>query len=107
VLVTVKTDCDLSAHMKSILESLTMQPVDKEVLKDLFSRYNFRTWLRELGEGSEPTGAKARWSAPVPLRHWKRRPRAASLPPRPRSSTRPCSPMRSWISGSPPSTPPS
>ncbi len=59
VLVTVKTDCDLSAHMKSILESLTMQPVDKEVLKDLFSRYNFRTWLRELGEGSEPTGAKA------------------------------------------------
>ncbi|MRT28530.1 DNA polymerase I [Herbaspirillum sp. CAH-3] len=58
VLVTVKTDCDLSAHMKSILESLTMQPVDKEVLKDLFSRYNFRTWLRELGEGSEPTGAK-------------------------------------------------
>ena len=59
VLVTVKTDCDLSAHMKSILESLTMQPVDKEVLKDLFTRYNFRTWLRELGEGSEPTGAKA------------------------------------------------
>ncbi|MCP3654682.1 DNA polymerase I [Herbaspirillum sp.] len=59
VLVTVKTDCDLSEHMKSILESLTMQPVDKEVLKDLFTRYNFRTWLRELGEGSEPTGAKA------------------------------------------------
>jgi hypothetical protein len=25
-LVTVKTDCDLSAHMASILESLTMQP---------------------------------------------------------------------------------
>ncbi|MBN9355034.1 MAG: DNA polymerase I [Herbaspirillum huttiense] len=59
VLVTVKTDCDLSEHMKSILESLTMQPVDKEVLKDLFTRYNFRTWLRELGEGSEPVGAKA------------------------------------------------
>ncbi|MDR9849789.1 MULTISPECIES: DNA polymerase I [Herbaspirillum] len=58
VLVTVKTDCDLSEHMKSILESLTMQPVDKEVLKDLFTRYNFRTWLRELGEGSEPAGAK-------------------------------------------------
>ncbi|QBP73963.1 DNA polymerase I [Herbaspirillum huttiense] len=58
VLVTVKTDCDLSEHMKSILESLTMQPVDKEVLKDLFTRYNFRTWLRELGEGSEPTAAK-------------------------------------------------
>ncbi|MEN2673763.1 DNA polymerase I [Herbaspirillum huttiense] len=59
VLVTVKTDCDLSEHMKSILESLTMQPVDREVLKDLFTRYNFRTWLRELGEGSEPASAKA------------------------------------------------
>ncbi|MFS2112700.1 DNA polymerase I [Herbaspirillum frisingense] len=53
VLVTVKTDCDLSAHMKSILESLTMQPQDKEVLKDLFTRYNFRTWLRELADGGD------------------------------------------------------
>ncbi|NQE51520.1 DNA polymerase I [Herbaspirillum rubrisubalbicans] len=60
VLVTVKTDCDLSAHMKSILESLTMQPVDKDVLKELFTRYNFRTWLRELSEGADATaGAKA------------------------------------------------
>ncbi|BEV13647.1 DNA polymerase I [Herbaspirillum sp. DW155] len=59
VLVTVKTDCDLSAHMKSILESLTMQPQDKEVLKDLFTRYNFRTWLRELSDGSETGASKA------------------------------------------------
>ncbi|WP_044529285.1 MULTISPECIES: DNA polymerase I [Herbaspirillum] len=60
VLVTVKTDCDLSAHMKSILESLTMQPVDKDVLKELFTRYNFRTWLRELSEGADAAaGAKA------------------------------------------------
>ncbi|KAF1041597.1 MAG: DNA polymerase I [Herbaspirillum frisingense] len=54
VLVTVKTDCDLSAHMSSILESLTMQPQDKETLKDLFTRYNFRTWLREISEGIDP-----------------------------------------------------
>ncbi|WP_288392204.1 DNA polymerase I [uncultured Herbaspirillum sp.] len=60
VLVTVKTDCDLSAHMKSILESLTMQSVDKDVLKELFTRYNFRTWLRELSEGADAAaGAKA------------------------------------------------
>ncbi|AYR22705.1 DNA polymerase I [Herbaspirillum rubrisubalbicans] len=60
VLVTVKTDCDLSEHMKSILESLTMQPQDKEVLKELFTRYNFRTWLRELSEGADAAaGAKA------------------------------------------------
>ncbi|WP_075255899.1 DNA polymerase I [Herbaspirillum camelliae] len=59
VLVTVKTDCDLSAHMKSILESLTMQPVDKDALKELFTRYNFRTWLRELSDGAETGAAKA------------------------------------------------
>ncbi|MDR6586814.1 DNA polymerase-1 [Herbaspirillum frisingense] len=59
VLVTVKTDCDLSAHMKSILESLTMQPQDKEVLKDLFTRYNFRTWLRELADGGDAAVGKA------------------------------------------------
>ncbi|UIN21923.1 DNA polymerase I [Herbaspirillum frisingense] len=59
VLVTVKTDCDLSAHMKSILESLTMQPQDKEVLKDLFTRYNFRTWLRELADGGDAAVGKS------------------------------------------------
>lgn len=50
VLVTVKTDCDLSAHMVSILESLAMQEQDKAALKDIFTRYNFRTWLREISE---------------------------------------------------------
>ncbi|WP_343723167.1 DNA polymerase I [Herbaspirillum seropedicae] len=59
VLVTVKTDCDLSAHMSSILESLTMQPQDKDVLKELFTRYNFRTWLRELSDGAEAGAPKA------------------------------------------------
>lgn len=48
VLVTVKTDCDLSAHMGTILDSLTVQPNDNDVLRALFTRYNFRTWLREL-----------------------------------------------------------
>ncbi|WP_432240562.1 DNA polymerase I [Herbaspirillum robiniae] len=62
VLVTVKTDCDLSAHMVSILESLTMQPQDKATLKDLFTRNNFRTWLREIGDdagASMPAAAGA------------------------------------------------
>lgn len=47
-LVTVKTDCDLSAHMGTILDSLPVQPQDNDTLRTLFSRYNFRTWLREL-----------------------------------------------------------
>ncbi|WDZ96579.1 DNA polymerase I [Herbaspirillum sp. WKF16] len=63
VLVTVKTDCDLSAHMSSILESLAMQEQDKAALKDIFTRYNFRTWLREISEegaASTPLAAAGR-----------------------------------------------
>ena len=59
VLVTVKTDCDLSAHMVGILESLTMQPQDNETLKDLFTRNNFRTWLREVSDGAAASAAPA------------------------------------------------
>ncbi|MFJ3056073.1 DNA polymerase I [Herbaspirillum sp. NPDC087042] len=59
VLVTVKTDCDLSAHMVGILESLTMQPQDNETLKDLFTRNNFRTWLREVSDGAASAPASA------------------------------------------------
>ena len=73
VLVTVKTDCDLSAHMGTILDSLAMKSQDKDTLKDIFTRYNFRTWLREITEetgsaagatGSAPTGAS---SASTPI----------------------------------------
>ena len=49
VLVTIKTDCDLTGHMVSIPESLTVQPQDSQALTELFTRYNFKTWLRELG----------------------------------------------------------
>ncbi|MBO9536928.1 DNA polymerase I [Herbaspirillum sp.] len=68
VLVTVKTDCDLSAHMVSILESLTMAPQDKAALKEIFTRYNFRTWLREISEdnGSGATQAAAAPAAGAP-----------------------------------------
>ncbi|MCA1324350.1 DNA polymerase I [Herbaspirillum sp. alder98] len=61
VLVTVKTDCDLSAHMGTILDSLTMQPQDNAALKDLFTRYNFKTWLREISEAGNaaPVAATA------------------------------------------------
>jgi DNA polymerase-1 len=49
VLVTVKTDCDLSAHMKSIEESLEQRPEDQAALKEFFTKNGFKTWLRELG----------------------------------------------------------
>jgi len=46
-LITVKTDCDLSAHMLSIPESLAPKSADDAALIDFFTRYGFKTWLRE------------------------------------------------------------
>ncbi|MEN3294805.1 MAG: polymerase [Burkholderiales bacterium] len=56
-LVTIKTDCDLAKHMVSIPESLVAKPADNEALIDLFKRYGFRTWLRELN-GESTTGVR-------------------------------------------------
>ncbi|HZS80293.1 MAG TPA: DNA polymerase I [Herbaspirillum sp.] len=53
MLVTVKTDCDLSAHMGTILDSLTVRPNADAALREIFTRYNFRTWLRELDRAQE------------------------------------------------------
>ena len=47
-LVTVKCDCDLSAQMQSISETLNQQEENKEAMREFFSRMGFRTWLREL-----------------------------------------------------------
>jgi DNA polymerase-1 len=59
VLVTIKTDCDLSEHMVSIPESLTVKPQDQQTLAELFTRYNFKTWLRELGNSVPAVAAAA------------------------------------------------
>ncbi|NRR33680.1 DNA polymerase I [Oxalobacteraceae bacterium] len=48
-LITVKTDCDLSAHMSTIHESLVARGEDNEVLLAFFAQYGFKTLLRELG----------------------------------------------------------
>ena len=55
-LITVKLDCDLSAHMAS-LKSLQAQPEDKETLQAFYARYGFKTWLRELGAPASNTPA--------------------------------------------------
>jgi DNA polymerase-1 len=47
-LVTVKCDCDLSAQMQSISETLNQQEENTETMRTFFSRMGFRTWLREL-----------------------------------------------------------
>ena len=62
-LITVKTDCDLHAHMKS-LDDLLAKPENHTDLKDLFVRYGFKTWLRDYGVDGTITDRPVH--APVP-----------------------------------------
>ncbi len=53
-LVTVVTDCDLAGHVPGwpALDGLALQEVNRQGLLDFFARYGFRTWRRELEEGT-------------------------------------------------------
>ncbi|MYM93258.1 DNA polymerase I [Duganella vulcania] len=62
-LITVKLDCDLSAHMATISESLVARAEDKETLLAFFGKYGFKTLLRELGTPSAPVGAPGKAAA--------------------------------------------
>ncbi|WP_332851228.1 DNA polymerase I [Duganella sp. S19_KUP01_CR8] len=64
-LITVKLDCDLSAHMATIAESLVARGEDQETLLAFFSKYGFKTLLRELGGStpSAPVGAAGKAAA--------------------------------------------
>ena len=61
-LITVKTDCDLSPHLPG-LDDLHAKSEDAALLRELFERYAFKTWLRDVekqltsppNESSEPT----------------------------------------------------
>jgi len=46
-LITVKTDCDLSPHLPG-LDDLHAKPEDAFLLRELFDRYAFKTWLRDV-----------------------------------------------------------
>ncbi|MES2047352.1 MAG: DNA polymerase I [Pseudomonadota bacterium] len=56
ILITIKTDCDLSTHFNSISESLVAKEENKEAMLAFFQRYGFKTWLREL-TGDATAGA--------------------------------------------------
>ena len=55
-LITVKTDCDLSSHVPR-LDELHAKPEDSQLLRELFERYAFKTWLREVEQGSSQAQA--------------------------------------------------
>jgi len=50
-LLTVKTDCELPYAPSD----LALQPVDRTKLKELYERFEFKSWLRDLADG--PAGA--------------------------------------------------
>ncbi|MGA7817942.1 DNA polymerase I [Caballeronia sp.] len=47
-LVTVQTECDLTAQITSIDETLPARPEARDELRDVFTRHGFKTWLREV-----------------------------------------------------------
>lgn len=57
-LITVKTDCDLSAHMVSISESLQAKPEDDATLAEFAQRYGVRIANRASGGGAAKNTAK-------------------------------------------------
>jgi DNA polymerase-1 len=48
-LVTVRTDCDLAPHVPD-LAALAMREEDPAKLRELYGRYEFKSWLREVGQ---------------------------------------------------------
>ena len=59
-LVTVRTDCDLAPHVPD-LAALAMREEDPGRLRELYGRYEFKSWLREIGaaDAAEAPAASA------------------------------------------------
>ena len=55
-LVTVKTDCRLD-EVPDIASALVSREEDRDALIELFDRYGFKTWLREVSQEDASTGA--------------------------------------------------
>jgi DNA polymerase-1 len=53
-LVTVKTDGDIAAHVPHF-DALVAQPPDVNKLRELYTRWEFRSFLKELGGEAAPT----------------------------------------------------
>ncbi len=57
-LITVKTDCDLSPHLPG-LDDLHAKAEDAPLLRELFERYAFKTWLRDVEKQLGDAGLEA------------------------------------------------
>jgi len=70
-LITVKTDCDLSPHLPG-LDDLHAKPEDAPLLRELFERYAFKTWLRDVEKqlgGAAPEISSGFDLAGSPIKH--------------------------------------
>ncbi|CAN0626780.1 DNA polymerase I [Burkholderia multivorans] len=65
-LVTVETACDLSSHLASIDASLASDGEARDALRDIFSRYGFKTWLREIDSAPADTAVAEQGADPAP-----------------------------------------
>ena len=66
-LLTVKCDCDLTGHVDSV-DDLTPRGRDEATLTELYERYGFRTWLRDLtGDAERVPAGDARVAVEVPV----------------------------------------
>ena len=59
-LVTIRDDCDLGKEFESI-ESLAVQPQDVEKLRELYTRYEFKAWLREIDSAAVAKALERRY----------------------------------------------
>ncbi|WP_063551295.1 DNA polymerase I [Burkholderia territorii] len=67
-LVTVDTACDLAPHLESIEASLKSDGEARDLLRDIFARYGFKTWLREVDSAPvEGGGEDAPEGDPAPM----------------------------------------
>ncbi|KWE56754.1 DNA polymerase I [Burkholderia ubonensis] len=67
-LVTVETACDLAPHLESIEATLATDGEARDLLRDIFARYGFKTWLREIDSALEESGgADAPDGEPAPV----------------------------------------
>jgi DNA polymerase-1 len=63
-LITVKTDCDLSSHLPG-LDDLHAQPEDAPLLRELFERYAFKTWLRDVEKLLDQSAGQTEQTEPL------------------------------------------
>ncbi len=65
-LVTVETACDLSSHLASIDASLASDGEARDALRDIFARYGFKTWLREIDSAPADVAVAEQGADPAP-----------------------------------------